>query len=335
LDSKEVIMTRVFVTGGSGFIGTNLIQSLIEKGNRVINYDIRSPRNVSQNPVWVSGDILELGTLVEEIGKFNPEYFIHLAARTDLDGASIDDYSENTVGVRNAITAIEKCSSVQRSIFASSRLVCKIGYLPKSDDDYCPNTYYGESKVRGEQIVKENSNKIKSVWAIFRPTSIWGPWFGTPYKEFFFSILRSQYIHPKESRIFKSFGYVGNSVHMLEQILTCDPSIIQGKTFYLADYPPIEVKAWADLIAKKNGTSLPREVPKEILYFIAFIGDCLKLMGWKHPPLTTFRLNNLIAEMLYDTSVVEQICGELPYSVSDGVENTLEWIRAMRQYDGS
>jgi nucleoside-diphosphate-sugar epimerase len=307
----------------------------MDRGNRVVNYDIRPPRKASQRSVWLRGDVLELDTLIQAISKFNPEYFVHLAARTDLDGTSVEDYRANTVGVGNAITAIENCSTIKSSIFASSRLVCKIGYTPTSDHDYCPTTFYGESKVVGEKTLRENAYRLPHPWIILRPTSIWGPWFGTPYKEFFFSILCSQYVHPKGLRILKSFGYVGNSVYMIEKILTCDSPTIHGKTFYLADYPPIEVKTWADLIAKQNGTPLPREIPKEILYLIALLGDGLKSIGWKNPPLTTFRLNNLITEMVYDTSAVEQICGELPYSLSDGVKKTLDWIRTVRRSDGS
>lgn len=326
---------RIFCTGGSGFIGTNLISYFLIKGHTLINYDMTPPRNPNHANLWVQGDVRDETLLPQALRKFNPEYIVHLAARTDLDGGSIAEYSSNTDGVFNLVNTLCQCDSLKRVLFASSRLVCKIGYLPRSEDDYCPSTHYGESKVQGEQIVRGNSNRINSVWAIFRPTSIWGPWFDTPYKEFFFSILRSHYIHPKGLQIPKSFGYVGNSVYMLERMLTCDPLLIQGKTFYLADFPPIEVKAWADLIANKNGTPAPREIPRKILCLIALVGDYLKFIGWKKPPLTTFRLNNLMTEMVYDTSVVEQLCEQLPYSVSEGVEQTLEWIRTMRRPNGS
>jgi len=323
-------MSRVFITGGSGFIGTNLVQSLIDKGNQVVNYDIKAPRNTNHGSFWVRGDIRDLHILNEELGKFNPEYYVHLAARTDLDGKDIIDYSANTEGVRNVIKSTEKCPSLKRVIFTSSRLVCKIGYQPKADDDYCPDTFYGESKVIGERLVRENASNIPCTWLLLRPTSIWGPWFDTPYKEFFLSILNSYYYHPRGQRILKSFGYVGNSVYMIEKMLLCDKSLVQGKTLYLTDYPPIEVKEWAGLIANNSGHRAPLEIPLFLLKMAAFAGDMLKRLGWKKPPLTTFRLNNLQTNMIYETSEVESICGQLPYKVEEGVELTLHWLQSRK-----
>lgn len=323
-------MSRIFVTGGSGFIGTNLIQSLIDRGDQVVNYDIKPPRNIDHNSVWRRGDILDPHTLIGTVNDFDPEYFIHLAARTDLEGRNVVEYPANTDGVLNIINSLKTCASLKRVFFTSSRLVCRIGYLPRSQDDYCPDTYYGESKVIGENLVRENVLNIPCTWTILRPTSIWGPWFDTPYKEFFLSILNSYYIHPKGQRIFKSFGYVGNSVYMIEKMLFCESSRIHAKTLYLTDYPPLEVKKWADLIAAKSGKRLPAEVPLLFLRFFAALGDLLKHSGWKNPPLTRFRLNNLMTDMIYETSEVESICGQLPYSVEQGVELTLEWLKLQK-----
>lgn len=320
-------MRRVFVTGGSGFIGTNVIQLLMDQGNQVINYDIKPPRNDAHRSVWVKGDILDAKTLLDEVEKFNPEYFIHLAARTDLDGKSVAEYSANTDGVTNILEAVSASASLKRVLFTSSRLVCEIGYAPKSDDDYRPTTFYGESKVIGEKLVRASADKIPCTWTIIRPTSIWGPWFDTPYKEFFLSVLNSYYIHPKGRRILKSFGYVGNAAYMIEKMMNCDPLLAHGKTLYLTDYPPIEVKQWADLIATKSGKPLPLELPMFVLKTLAAVGDALKYLGWNHPPLTGFRLNNLITDMVYNTSEVESICGALPYSTADGVDATLAWLK--------
>ena len=49
-------------------------------------------------------------------------------------------------------------------------LVCKAGHIPKSDTDYSPNTLYGESKMKGEMLVR--SSNLKCDWAIIRPTSM-------------------------------------------------------------------------------------------------------------------------------------------------------------------
>ena len=273
-------MNRIFVTGGSGFIGTNLVQYLVDNGHQVVNFDIASPRNKEHQHFWILGDVLDEKALSREVEKNQPEYFIHLAARTDLDGKNLTDYKTNTDGVLNVVSVVAQSDSIKKVLFASSRLVCKIGYLPKHNRDYLPTTFYGESKVIGEGIVHDYADKLSCSWAIIRPTSIWGPWFDTPYKEFFFTVLHSLYIHPKGMRILKSFGYVGNTVSQIWALLTRNSALVHEKTLYLCDYPPIEVQEWATLIAEKNGNKKPYEVPLAFLRIIAMAGDLLKKIGY-------------------------------------------------------
>ena len=174
---------RFIVTGGSGFIGTNLIDRLSAQGCSILNIDINPPRNQDQMKFWQRIDICNFEMLKRSVENFNPNVIYHLAARTDLYGNTIDDYLANTEGVKNIVDLVSSLKSLTIVVFASSRLVCEIGYQPKGDQDYLPNTIYGESKVIGEKIVRQNSYKIPCSWVIVRPTSIWGPWFSTPYKD--------------------------------------------------------------------------------------------------------------------------------------------------------
>jgi len=317
---------KVLITGGSGFIGTNFIEYYLKKGCDVLNFDIKEPRNKEHNHLWLKGDLLNKDALKASVQSFNPDYIVHLAARTDLDGKSIKDYPANTLGVSNMMDALQEAPKLKRVLFASSRLVCKIGYQPESEFDYKPTTPYGESKVEGERIVRERAKDIACPWMIFRPTSIWGPWFDVPYKDFFMMILNGRYVHPSGQKIRKSFGYVGNSIYEIDKLLNCDERLIHGKTLYLTDYPEIEVKQWADVIAKESGNRAPRNIPYSVLKLAALCGDAGKILGWKNPPLTSFRLENLLTEMLHDTDELQQICGELPCSLDKGVQDTLQWI---------
>ena len=127
---------------------------------------------------------------------FRPELVIHLAAKTVLDErANLTHFAANIQGVQNMIDAIQSAGSVERTFFASSRLVCRLGYMPKGDIDYQPSTLYGLSKVRGEQLVRAAPSGL-GTWTILRPTGIWGPWFGAPYRDFFNSIRHGRYVHP-------------------------------------------------------------------------------------------------------------------------------------------
>jgi nucleoside-diphosphate-sugar epimerase len=253
---------------------------------------------------------------------------IHLGARTDLEGSSVEDYSANTVGVRSLIYAIESAGELQRVVFGSSRLVCRIGYQPARDDDYCPTTAYGQSKAIGEQIVRNSREQIRAPWLIVRPTSIWGPWFDAPYRTFFLMIAQGRYVHPRGKAILKSFGYVGNTVFQLIRLLRAPSEKVTGRTLYLADYPPVDVLDFANSICAEMRATPVRTMPLSLLRVLAIAGDVLKHAGWRNPPLTSFRLGNLTTEMVHDLRNLEALAGPLPYSVSEGIRVTVNWMRS-------
>jgi nucleoside-diphosphate-sugar epimerase len=319
-------MVNILVTGGSGFVGTNLIEYYATAGCNVLNIDIAAPRNSSHVRFWKKGDICEGSRLHELVHDFSPNIVLHMAARTDLGGASLQDYRANTDGVRSIVKAASDLPSLERVIFASSMLVCPLGYQPKSEDDYCPTTIYGESKVIGEQLVRSLA-KDRFAWTILRPTSLWGPWFGVPYKNFFDAVAAGIYIHPKGRRIRRSYGFVLNAVHQIAQIASCpDNESIDSRVFYLADYAPVELFDWASQISFCFGKRPPREVPLEILRMLSWLGDGLKYVGMRNPPLSSFRLKNLLTEAIFDMRSLERVAGRSPYGVEDGVRLTVDWM---------
>ena len=318
---------KAIITGGSGFIGTNLVERFLDMGWEVLNIDLAEPRNRKHQNIWRRVDLLDREAMIEVFRSYKPDVVLHMAARTDLhESQSIKGYAANTDGVVNVIEAIRQTGSVERTVFASSRLVCEIGYTPMNEEDYRPSTLYGESKALGEQLVRRARQSF-GPWAIVRPTSIWGPWFDVPYKNFFQLIGNNRYMHPGRRNPRKSFGYVGNTVHQLEKILEAPMERVNGKTLYLSDYPPIHLRQWADQIQEALGAKPIRTVPLSLLKIAAAMGDAARVVGWREPPLTRFRLNNMITEMVYDTSALESIAGPLPYSAEQGVAVTADWLR--------
>ena len=317
---------RILITGGSGFIGTNLIEHYMAAGVPVTNFDRLPPKAPRQRGSWYRGDILDAAAVRRAVEELSPTHIVHLAARVDIWSRNVADYAENISGVRNLISASNVGVGLRRIVFTSSRMVARIGYIPRDDTDYCPPNAYGESKAIGERMVRGSA--LRCSWVIVRPTSIWGPWFGVPYKDFFIAIARNRYVHVRGFSVQKSYGFVLNSVRQLDKLLGSPDEVVHGRTIYLADYPPVRVEEMADCIQREMGAKKIRSVPLRALKPAAMAGDALKRLGWREPPLTTFRLNNLVAQMVYDLTPLEQIVGPLPYTMEDGVKITVNWLRA-------
>ena len=114
----------------------------------------------------------------------------------------------------------------------------------------------------------------------------------------------------------------------MERIIAAPLGATRRSVYWLADYPPLEVRHWANLI-RAHGSGAPvRDVPTSLLRAVARAGDAARKLGWQEPPLTSFRLDNLLTPMVYDTVSLERVVGPLPYSLEEGTELTMEWLKA-------
>lgn len=262
----------------------------------------------------------------EVVKKFLPDVVVHLAARTDLNGQALDDYSSNILGVEVLIAVIKGCSSIKRVLFASSMYVCRPGYKPEGNLDYEPHTIYGESKVESEQIIRGSDLDVP--WVIFRPTSIWGPWFGEPYSDFFNIVLNGKYFHMGDKACKKTYGYIENTVRQIESLIEADTAKIKSKVFYLGDWPEYDISEWADEIAKEINKKII-SVPFVFFRFGAWFGDFLKVFGVKFP-MTSFRLKNMTTDNVHDLQSIMEFMPTLAVCRKDGVKRTIHWIDTLK-----
>lgn len=313
---------KIIITGGSGFIGTNLVNHFLKKGWDVRNIDIKAPKDSAADIVWKECDITDLEALKDAVHDYAPNYIVHLAARTDLDGKNVEDYQANTIGVENILKAAATVKNLKKILITSSMLVCHTGYIPKHQHDYAPSTFYGESKVITEQITWKN--KPACDWAILRPTSMWGPWFGIPYRNFFDIVKAGHYFHIGHRSCTKTYGYIENAVYQIEQILTTPTTDEENKVFYLGDQPPIFIEEWANQIAHALGRIVPR-VPFWMIRCAAFAGDILKIVGI-HFPMTSFRLKNMTTNNIIPLDNTYHIAPKPPVDRLTGIQRTLAWM---------
>ncbi len=317
--------TRVLVTGGSGFIGTNLCQYLEENGYEWINLDTKEPRIETHLPHWVRVDIMNTESFSAEFSKFRPEIVFHLAARTDLRGNSVDEYKVNFDGTATLISCVlNQNPQPTKVMFFSSRLVFEITHTPTHLYEYSATTAYGKSKIKMEEAIKKHGAKIDN-WSIVRPTSIWGPWFETPYKDFFDQVKSGRFLKIKGINPQKSFGYVENLVIRAIHIAIENPGAFSKSATFLADVKPLNLNEWSDMISKAFHKKNARTVSYLLIKTIAVFGDLIDIALPGKFPLTSFRLRNLTANMVYDLQELENKTFPDPVPLPQAVARTVDW----------
>ena len=316
---------KVFITGGSGFIGTNLIASLTEKGFEVLNFDWNCPLNLEQSPWWVEGDIMDLPALTGALQEFKPDYVVHLAARTDTDIYDLDgdlnEYIVNTQGTKHVLQAIKACSSIERAVITSTQFVCKAGYIPKHDQDYSPFTLYGKSKMISENYTREAG--LSCAWTLIRPSTIWGPW-ALRYRDVMFKVMRKGlYFHPSKKDVFRSYGYVKNVVFQIEQILQKPRDLVHEQVFYVGD-EPVNLLGWVKVISRELTGNHVRIIPTWTVKALALCGDLLLKLGIGFP-ITSTRFNSMTQNYITPIDKTISAFGPGPYTMEEGIKEMVKW----------
>lgn len=313
----------ILVTGGSGFIGTNLIDRLVALNRDIINVDTKPPQKALQRIFWKECDILNSAKLQEIFSEFCPDSVIHLAARTDVEGKSIEDYKPNTLGTQNILDAIKSAASVGKAIITSTQFVHQSKNFPQHDEDFVPFTIYGQSKVIAEKLTRKAD--LKCSWTIIRPTNIWGPWHPRYPYEFWKVLSRGRYVHPGKTKVMRSYGYVGNVIWQIMRILEADKTEVSGKVLYVGDRP-IDLYDWV------NGFSLQQRgknvfvVPRALVRALALTGDLLKIARVPFP-ITSSRYRSMTTSNPAPMEKTFQILGEPPYTLEGGITETVAWMR--------
>ncbi|HEV7448899.1 MAG TPA: NAD-dependent epimerase/dehydratase family protein [Steroidobacteraceae bacterium] len=203
----------ILITGGCGFIGCNLADALVKRGDRVIAFDNLSRAGVRENAKWlksrhgdlvsiVTGDIRDSMSLIEVVR--SARGVLHLAAQVAVTGSlqdPVDDFEINARGTLNTLEAIRLHNPLAPVVFASTnkvygRLVndqqiMRVGrrHVPTVPqfaagvsegaplDFYSP---YGCSKGAADQYVRDYARVYGLNAAVLRMSCIYGPrQFGT------------------------------------------------------------------------------------------------------------------------------------------------------------
>jgi UDP-glucose 4-epimerase len=177
-------MKRILVTGGLGFIGSNLVDRLISTDEVTVLDDLSSGRigNVTQhleNPKFrlVRGSILDPDTIDNALE--GASAVVHLAAVVSVALSVEKPLLVHRVNVEGTLNILESClrRSVDRFVFASSAAVYGNDLTPPFREDYQsnPSNLYGATKEAGEAYVKAYAETHDLKTVILRLMNVYGP----------------------------------------------------------------------------------------------------------------------------------------------------------------
>ena len=176
---------KILITGGAGYVGTELIQALSGNKNFELivldnlsrnNYNLFLGGNISSSSIkFIQGDILDSRQLSKIL--HGVDIVIHLAAKvtTPYADSELHQYEQiNHWGTAELVYHVEKTNSVKKIIYLSSASVYGLGDNKKADEstEPTPTSHYGLSKLKGEKEVQLLS-KSKEV-QILRCANVFG-----------------------------------------------------------------------------------------------------------------------------------------------------------------
>lgn len=169
-------MEKIFVTGGSGFIGSHLISKFEKKGFDVTNYDLCIDK-ANPNIRNIEGDIMDYEKLSSSIK--GHENVCHLAAIVGVVrclNSEKEVYRIDYEGVGNIIKACEE-NGVKNILFASSSEVYGEGHISVPLEESMvlkPRSPYGIAKMKSEQLLKDFAQRSKMKVTVVRYCNIYG-----------------------------------------------------------------------------------------------------------------------------------------------------------------
>jgi len=217
---------KYFVTGGAGFIGSNLVDRLLAQGHAVTVYDNFStgipeylePAKKHPGFRMIKGDLLDPDALSAAMS--GCDFVCHLAANADVRFGTehpAKDLHQNTIATFNVLEAMRK-NSIDKIVFSSTGSVYgEAKVIPTPEDAPFPvqTSLYGASKLAGEGLIAAYCEGFKFQAWIFRFVSILGERYPHGHVFDFYKQLRA---HPDHLDVLgnghqkKSYLYVQDCI---------------------------------------------------------------------------------------------------------------------------
>ena len=289
---------NILVTGGSGFIGTRLVEELLNKGHEVKIYD----KVISQKFPSLSlvSDVRDKNSLIRACKGIDIIYNLAAEHADDVQPKSL--YSEVNIGGAKNIVEAAKHNNVKKIIFTSSVAIYGLD-AGNPDENFKPKPFneYGKTKLEAEKVFIEWARSHSEfTLGIIRPAVVFGENNRGNVYNLINQVAYGKFYMIGDGKNKKSMGYVGNISSFLASMINLTPGI---QILNFADKPDLSSLEIIDVILsalekKRKITSIP--------FFIGLLGgygfDLLAFISNKKFPISAVRVKKFTAETTIDTT---------------------------------
>lgn len=324
---------KVLVTGGSGFIGTRLVEALLAAGHQARIYDI--VRSKVFPDLTTIGNVLDTGLLRQEIK--DHDNVVHLAAVHRDNVRPLSRFDEVNVGGAQSLILACREAGCMRVIFTSTAAV----YPMKAGerDETCspaPFSRYGQSKLEAEKVLRDWAENTKDAQlTILRPSVVFGEGNRGNMYRFLKQVCSRKYIPIGDGNNRKSICYVGNIVSFITTRLDVSGDDRMHVINY-ADKPDLSINEMVSIAQETMGINSWAgrvRIPYGVAMSAASCCDLVARVAGRPLLISRKRIVKLCAPSIIGTPRLAELGFEAPFSLKEALERTIrhEFLNGRRQ----
>ena len=325
---------KVLITGGSGFIGSHIVDEALRRDMEVwvAVRKSTSRRYLQDSRInFIEMNINSADDVYEKLSSLSFDYVVHAAGVTKCADEN-DFFRINTEGTRQLTEGILRSGmKLRRFVYLSSLSVYgaiheEQPYVPIKEEDHPqPNTKYGESKLLAEKYLDSISGKLPVV--ILRPTGVYGP-----REKDYFMMAKSIKNHVDFSVGYKrqdiTFVYVKDVV---KAVFLAMERGEEGRKYFLSDGNVYQSTTFSNLIREELGHPwwIRIKSPLFLLKIITTIGEWTGRITGKVTALNNDKYN-ILSQRNWQcdiTPAVKELGYSPEYDLQRGVKETIEWYK--------